>query len=331
MHSQASALQHCKGWCLLPNEVASDRPAVNAMPSSAIATALLFLLQYFEVGPEEHPEAQAVRLQPPAQQLPQQQELHIAAAPHLPSHSGDDAAADEAAGPTTPDQQAVVSTERGAGQAEAFPGPVHCSLADHQMGPAGSMASGDRGSEEQCQQAQQQGGHQRAGTSRGDPSDDDREESASDSTESFDFEQLTPEEQEQALQEAAKQLAEDKEGGREGSKDSDSFASEGEETGSGKLPSCCLLVLRLGPVRTALEGAQGSGESCSSTALRHDSGALQHLCLLGWSGCFVRPTGSLSNVLVQKVAHALLTRSASSLQGSNRLSSASQETLPCRT
>ena len=204
-----------------------------------IATALLSLLQYFEPGPEEHPEAPAVRLHPTAQRLPQQQDLHIAAAPHLPSHSGDDVTADGAAGPTTPDQQAVVSTVRGAGQAETFPGPAHCNLADHQMGPAGGVGSGGSGGEER-QPAQQNGGQQWAGTSRGAPSNDDREESASDSTESFDFEQLTPEEQELALQEAAEQLAEDMEGGGEGSSESDSFASEGEETGSGKLPGCCL-------------------------------------------------------------------------------------------
>ena len=223
----------------MPNKAASESPALNAMPSSADLSALLLLLQCFEANPEEQPEAPAVRLQPVPQRLPQQQDLHIAAAAHLPSHSSDDAAADEATGPTTPDQQAVVCTVRGAGQGEAFPDPLHSSLADQQMGPAGSASGGGPGSEEQRHQAQQNGRHLWAGTSRVDPSDDDGEESASDSMESFDFEQLTPEEQELALQEAAEQLAEDMERGGEGPSESDSFAGEGEETGSGKLPCCC--------------------------------------------------------------------------------------------
>ena len=182
-----------------------------------------------------------MRLQPAPQCPRQQQDLHIAAAAHLPPHGSDDVAADEAAAPTTPDQQAVVSTVRGAGQAEAFPGLEHCSL---EMGPAGTVGGGDPGSEEQRQQAQQNGGHQWAGTSRGDYSDDDGEQSASDSMESFDFEQLTPEEQELALQEAAEQLAEDMEGAEEGHSESDSFAGEGEETGSGELSCCCMSCCR---------------------------------------------------------------------------------------
>ncbi len=257
-----------KRWCLLPNEAAPERPAANATPCSAYQTVLLVLLQCFEAGPEEQPEAAAVGLQSAAQRLPQQQDLHIAAAPHLPSYSSDDASTDEAAAPTTPDQQAVVSAVRGAGQAEPFPGPVHCSLADHHMAPAGSVRGGDS-VEEQRQQAQQTGGNQWAGTSRGDPSDHDGEESVSDSADSFDFEQLTPEEQELALQEAAEQLAEDMEGGAEGPSESDSCAGEGEEPGSGKLPCCCLSWCGWVLSKRQLEGVQGRGESCGSTTLRH--------------------------------------------------------------